>query len=36
MKTHNSFDEQFEFAVRQKPGALIAIVVGIVAIAFGF
>ena len=36
MKTHNSFDEQFEFAGKAKTWSLIAIVVGVLAIAFGF
>lgn len=36
MKTHNSFDEQFEFTGKVKTWSLIAIVIGVVAIAFGF
>ena len=36
MKTHNSFDEQFEFTGSVKTWSLIAIVIGVVAIAFGF
>ena len=36
MKTHNSFDEQFEFTGTVKTWSLIAIVIGVVAIAFGF
>lgn len=36
MKTHNSFDEQFEFTGNVKTWSLIAIVIGVVAIAFGF
>jgi len=35
MKTHNSFDEQFEFTGQVKTWSLIAIVIGVVAIAFG-
>jgi hypothetical protein len=35
MKTHNSFDEQFEFTGNVKTWSLIAIVIGVVAIAFG-
>jgi hypothetical protein len=35
MKTHNSFDEQFEFTGSVKTWSLIAIVIGVVAIAFG-
>jgi vacuolar-type H+-ATPase subunit I/STV1 len=36
METHNSFNEQFEFSSKGKTWSLIAIVVGILAIAFGF
>ncbi|MEO8886490.1 MAG: quinol:cytochrome C oxidoreductase [Mucilaginibacter sp.] len=35
MKTHNSFDEQFEFTGNVKTWSLIAIVIGVVAIALG-
>jgi hypothetical protein len=36
MKTHNSFDEQFEFTGKAKTFSLVAIVIGVIAIAFGF
>jgi hypothetical protein len=36
METHNSFNEQFEFSGKAKTYSLIAIVIGIIAIAFGF
>ncbi|MDB4925692.1 quinol:cytochrome C oxidoreductase [Mucilaginibacter sp.] len=36
METHNSFNEQFEFNGKAKTWSLIAVVVGIIAIAFGF
>ncbi|MES2376309.1 MAG: quinol:cytochrome C oxidoreductase [Bacteroidota bacterium] len=36
METHNSFNEQFEFSGKAKTWSLVAIVVGIVSIAFGF
>jgi hypothetical protein len=36
MGTHNSFDEKFEFGGRAKTLSLIGIVIGIVAIAYGF
>lgn len=36
MKTHNSFDGQFEFPSKAKTYSLIAIVVGVIAIAIGF
>lgn len=36
MKTHNSFDEKFEFAGSAKTWSLVAIVIGVLAIAFGF
>ncbi len=36
MKTHNSFDKRFEFAGKAKTYSLIAIVIGIIAVAAGF
>lgn len=36
MKTHNSFDERFEFAGKTKTWSLVAIVIGIVTIVAGF
>ena len=36
MKTHNNFDQSFEFAGKAKTLSLIAIGIGIVAIAVGF
>jgi hypothetical protein len=36
MKTHNSIDERFEFAGNAKTISLVAIVIGVIAIAFGF
>jgi len=36
MKTHNSFDEQYEFIGQAKTWSLLAIVVGIVVIIAGF
>lgn len=36
MKTHNSFDQKFEFAGNAKTWSLIAAVIGVVAIAVGF
>ena len=36
MGTHNSFDEKFEFGGKAKTLSLIGIVIGILAIAFGF
>ncbi|MDB5011301.1 MAG: quinol:cytochrome oxidoreductase [Mucilaginibacter sp.] len=36
MKTHNSFDERFEFTGNVKTWSLIAIVIGILVIALGF
>ncbi|TSJ42787.1 quinol:cytochrome C oxidoreductase [Mucilaginibacter corticis] len=36
METNNSFNEQFEFSGKLKTYSLVAIVVGIVAIALGF
>lgn len=36
MKTHNNFDEQFEFAGKAKTWSLIAIAIGVLAIALGF
>jgi hypothetical protein len=36
METHNSFNEQFEFSGKAKTWSLIAIVIGVLAIAFGF
>jgi len=36
MKTHNSFDERFVFEGKAKTWSIIAIVIGIVAIAAGF
>ena len=36
MKTHNNFDEQFEFAGKAKTWSLAAIAIGVVAIALGF
>jgi vacuolar-type H+-ATPase subunit I/STV1 len=36
MKTHNSFEERFEFAGNAKTWSLVAIVIGVIAIAFGF
>jgi hypothetical protein len=36
MKTHNSFEERFEFAGSAKTWSLVAIVIGVIAIAFGF
>ncbi|MDB5032637.1 quinol:cytochrome C oxidoreductase [Mucilaginibacter sp.] len=36
METHNSFNEQFEFSGKAKTWSLIAVVIGIIAIAFGF
>jgi hypothetical protein len=36
MKTHNSIDERFEFGGKAKTWSLIAILVGIIAVAFGF
>ena len=32
MKTHNSFNEQFEFTGKAKTWSLIAIVIGVVSI----
>ncbi|MFD0794689.1 quinol:cytochrome C oxidoreductase [Mucilaginibacter litoreus] len=36
MKTHNNFDERFEFTGNAKTYSLVAIVIGVIAIAFGF
>jgi hypothetical protein len=36
MKTHNNFDERFEFTGSVKTWSLVAIVVGVVVIALGF
>ncbi|MES2808694.1 MAG: quinol:cytochrome C oxidoreductase [Bacteroidota bacterium] len=36
METHNSFNQQFEFSGKGKTWSLIGIVIGILAIAFGF
>jgi hypothetical protein len=36
MKTHNNFDERFEFTGNVKTWSLIAIVVGVLVIALGF
>jgi len=36
MKTHNNFDQKFEFAGKAKTLSLVAIVIGVVAIAAGF
>jgi vacuolar-type H+-ATPase subunit I/STV1 len=36
MKTHNSFEERFEFTGNAKTLSLVAIVIGVIAIAFGF
>jgi hypothetical protein len=36
MKTHNNFDERFEFTGSAKTWSLVAIVVGVIAIAGGF
>ena len=36
MKTHNSFDEQYQFTGKLKTGSLIAIVIGVIAILAGF
>jgi hypothetical protein len=36
METHNSFDEQFVFTGKAKTLSLIGIVIGLIAIAFGF
>jgi hypothetical protein len=36
MKTHNSFDEQFEFSGKAKTWSLAAIVIGALVIALGF
>lgn len=36
MKTHNSFEEKFEFAGSAKTWSLVAIVIGVIAVAFGF
>ncbi|TFF38235.1 quinol:cytochrome C oxidoreductase [Mucilaginibacter psychrotolerans] len=36
MKTHNSFDEKFEFEGTAKTGSLIALAIGLVAIVAGF
>ena len=35
MKTHNSFDEQYDFAGKAKTWSLIAIVIGVITIALG-
>jgi hypothetical protein len=36
MKTHNSFEERFEFNGNAKTISLVAIVIGVIAIAVGF
>ncbi|QXV65674.1 quinol:cytochrome C oxidoreductase [Mucilaginibacter sp. 21P] len=36
MKTHNNFDERFEFAGNAKTLSLVGIVLGVIGIAFGF
>jgi len=36
MKTHNSFDEQYQFTGKLKTGRLIAIVIGVITIIAGF
>jgi len=36
MKTHNSFDERFVFEGKAKTWSLIAIVIGVIAVAAGF
>jgi hypothetical protein len=36
METHNSFNEQFEFSGKAKMWSLVAIAVGVLAIAIGF
>src|ERR1700761_3923344 len=36
MKTHNNFDERYEFTGSVKSWSLIAIVVGVIVIALGF
>jgi len=36
MKTHNSFDEQYQFTGKLKTGSLIAIVIGVITIIAGF
>ncbi|MBB5396338.1 MULTISPECIES: quinol:cytochrome C oxidoreductase [unclassified Mucilaginibacter] len=36
MKTHNSFEERFEFTGKLKTFSLVAIVIGVLALAFGF
>src|SRR4051812_19803982 len=36
MKTHNSFEEQFEFSGQAKTLSLAAIVIGVITIAGGF
>src|ERR1700756_2209478 len=36
MKTHNSFDEQYQFTGKVKTWSLIAIVIGVVTILAGF
>src|SRR5690348_18374107 len=36
MKTHNSFDEQYQFTGKLKTGSLIAIVIGVITIVAGF
>jgi hypothetical protein len=36
MKTHNNFDEQFEFAGKAKTWSLAAIAIGVIVVALGF
>src|ERR1700709_2362070 len=36
MKTHNNFDERFEFTGSVKTWSLVAIVIGVVVVALGF
>ena len=36
MKTHNSFDEQYQFTGKIKTWSLIAIVIGVITIIAGF
>jgi hypothetical protein len=36
MKTHNNFDEQFEFAGNAKTWSLAAIAIGVIVVALGF
>jgi hypothetical protein len=36
MKTHNNFDEQFEFAGKAKTWSIAAIAIGVIVVALGF